>query len=92
MIGTVYRSNLKAMLILPKIQLPFTTMEQLAATDIQVVAIKGSLVDHAVSVSDVDWKESFLVMSTFFNFSLNAIATIIMEHIYCGCIDGLQTP
>ncbi|KAK3891584.1 hypothetical protein Pcinc_004531 [Petrolisthes cinctipes] len=48
-IATVYRSNLKAMLILPKIQLPFTTFEQLAATDIHVVFVKGSLVDHALS-------------------------------------------
>ncbi|XP_047484984.1 glutamate receptor ionotropic, kainate 2-like [Penaeus chinensis] len=45
-IGTVYRSNLKAMLILPKVSLPFTNIEEFLETDIPVHIIEGSLSDE----------------------------------------------
>ncbi|XP_047480388.1 uncharacterized protein LOC125032987 isoform X2 [Penaeus chinensis] len=45
-ISTVYRSNLKAMLILPKVNLPFTTVSEFLQTDIPLHIIEGSLADH----------------------------------------------
>lgn len=50
-LGTVYRSNLKAMLILPKIQVPFNSFEQLVATNVPVHVIKGSIFDNDEKVS-----------------------------------------
>ena len=41
-LGTVYRSNLKAMLIIPKLELPFDTLEQLIESGIPVAVIKGT--------------------------------------------------
>ena len=49
-VASVYRSNLKAMLILPRTPFPFTTVNELAATDIPAYVIKGSLIDHAMKV------------------------------------------
>ncbi|XP_042870069.1 glutamate receptor ionotropic, kainate 4-like [Penaeus japonicus] len=51
-ISTVYRSNLKAMLILPKVNLPFTTVDEFLQTDIPLHIIEGSLADHFTKVSD----------------------------------------
>ncbi|KAK3856511.1 hypothetical protein Pcinc_037167 [Petrolisthes cinctipes] len=41
---TVYRSNLKAMLIAPSLRLPFNSMEELVQTDIPTLVAKGSMV------------------------------------------------
>lgn len=49
-ISTVYRSNLKAMLILPKVNLPFTTVSEFLQTDIPLFIIEGSLADHFTKV------------------------------------------
>lgn len=49
-ISTVYRSNLKAMLILPKVNLPFTTISEFLQTDIPLHIIEGSLADHYTKV------------------------------------------
>ncbi|XP_047480192.1 glutamate receptor ionotropic, delta-2-like [Penaeus chinensis] len=35
-LGVVYRGNLKAMLILPKVELPFNSLKELAASDVKV--------------------------------------------------------
>ncbi|XP_042203989.1 glutamate receptor 1-like [Homarus americanus] len=43
-LGSVYRSNLKAMLILPKLRLPFNSLEELVQTDIPCIVLNGSLV------------------------------------------------
>ncbi|XP_069974761.1 glutamate receptor ionotropic, delta-2-like [Penaeus vannamei] len=47
-IASVYRSNLKAMLILPKLRLPFDSMEELVETDIPCNVPKGSMLYQAV--------------------------------------------
>ncbi|XP_047487934.1 glutamate receptor ionotropic, kainate glr-3-like [Penaeus chinensis] len=47
-IASVYRSNLKAMLILPKLKLPFDSMEELVETDIPCNVPKGSMLYQAV--------------------------------------------
>ncbi|XP_042876135.1 glutamate receptor ionotropic, kainate 5-like [Penaeus japonicus] len=46
-IGSVYRSNLKAMLILPKVRLPFDSMEELVETDIPCNVPKGRINKHS---------------------------------------------
>lgn len=56
-VATVYRSNLMAMLISPKVKLPFDSLEELGHTDITVWAPTGSLFHDAVNVScDLRWK------------------------------------
>ncbi|XP_069987004.1 glutamate receptor ionotropic, kainate 3-like [Penaeus vannamei] len=47
-IGTVYRSNLKAMLILPKVVLPFDTFEEFAEVDVRGYIILGGILDVAL--------------------------------------------
>ncbi|MPD06808.1 hypothetical protein E2C01_102636 [Portunus trituberculatus] len=41
-LGSVYRSNLKAMIIYPRIHLPFSTLDELQRTDISAVIFNGS--------------------------------------------------
>ncbi|XP_047483015.1 glutamate receptor 4-like [Penaeus chinensis] len=53
-VGAVYRSNLKAMLILPKFYLPFDTLAQFAATDIQLFTSKSGLMDRAIQEAPPD--------------------------------------
>ncbi|XP_063852273.1 uncharacterized protein LOC135095398 [Scylla paramamosain] len=43
-VGIVYRSNLKAMLIAPKLRLPFDSMEELVETDIPCLVLEGSMI------------------------------------------------
>ncbi|XP_045121745.1 glutamate receptor ionotropic, delta-1-like isoform X2 [Portunus trituberculatus] len=45
-ISVVYRSNLKAMLISPKLRLPFDNVEEFLETDIPVLVLKGSMMDR----------------------------------------------
>ncbi|XP_068208371.1 glutamate receptor-like [Palaemon carinicauda] len=47
-VNTVYRSNLKAMLILPKVQLPFDSMEELVQTGIKTYVPAGSYMYQAM--------------------------------------------
>ncbi|XP_071538211.1 glutamate receptor ionotropic, delta-2-like [Panulirus ornatus] len=47
-VGTIYRSNLKAMLILPKVDLPFNTLDQLVSTKIPVYIIPSSAIYRAI--------------------------------------------
>ncbi|XP_063841094.1 glutamate receptor ionotropic, kainate glr-3-like [Scylla paramamosain] len=42
-IGIVYRSNLKAMLIAPKLRLPFDSMEELLETNIPCLVLEGTM-------------------------------------------------
>ncbi|XP_064098726.1 uncharacterized protein LOC135209919 [Macrobrachium nipponense] len=51
---TVYRSNLKAMLILPKVVLPFDNLEQLAETNLRVWTPVGSVLHGAVETGRCD--------------------------------------
>ncbi|KAK4324562.1 hypothetical protein Pmani_004811 [Petrolisthes manimaculis] len=53
-LATVYRSNLKAMLILPKITLPFNNIEELTNANIPVWAAIGSSMHRAVYFADPD--------------------------------------
>ena len=50
-ISTVYRSNLKAMLIIPKLELPFDSLEELVESGISVAVIEGSTMHLDVVVS-----------------------------------------
>ncbi|XP_047482975.1 glutamate receptor ionotropic, delta-1-like [Penaeus chinensis] len=47
-VGSVYRSNLKAMLILPKVVIPFETFEEFAKVDIRGYIILGGILDVAL--------------------------------------------
>lgn len=49
-VGSVYRSNLKAMLILPKLRLPFDNLQELTQTDIPCVVPAGSALMHIILV------------------------------------------
>ncbi|XP_042205682.1 glutamate receptor ionotropic, kainate 4-like isoform X2 [Homarus americanus] len=50
-LSLVYRCNLKAMLIMPKVQVPFNSLEELMETDIHVVLPKGTLIHEFVTVA-----------------------------------------
>ncbi|XP_037803396.1 glutamate receptor-like [Penaeus monodon] len=47
-VGSVYRSNLKAMLILPKLRLPFDNVNELTQTDIPCLVPAGSALMHII--------------------------------------------
>ncbi|XP_069987000.1 glutamate receptor 4-like [Penaeus vannamei] len=51
-IGTVYRSNLKAMLILPKVVLPFDTFEEFAEVEVPGHLILGGVLEVASQGAD----------------------------------------
>ncbi|XP_063591894.1 glutamate [NMDA] receptor subunit 1-like [Penaeus indicus] len=53
-VGAVYRSNLKAMLILPKFSLPFDSLAQFVETDIQLFTAKNALMDRAIQEAPPD--------------------------------------
>ncbi|XP_063842167.1 uncharacterized protein LOC135089913 [Scylla paramamosain] len=43
-LGSVYRSNLKAMIILPRIDLPFSSLDELAESNIDSILVNGSAI------------------------------------------------
>ncbi|XP_042234601.1 glutamate receptor 4-like [Homarus americanus] len=47
-LGTVYRSNLKAMLIIPKISLPFDNLEELVDSGTPTIVIESSMLHQAI--------------------------------------------
>ncbi|ROT67309.1 Variant Ionotropic Glutamate Receptor [Penaeus vannamei] len=47
-VGSVYRSNLKAMLTLPKLRLPFDSLDDLVKTDIPTYITEGSMLHQAL--------------------------------------------
>lgn len=49
-LGSVYRSNLKAMLILPRVRLPFDTLQELADSHIPLYSAPGNAAHQAVMV------------------------------------------
>lgn len=49
-VGSVYRSNLKAMLTLPKLRLPFDSLDDLVETDIPTYITEGSMLHQALMV------------------------------------------
>ncbi|XP_047488141.1 glutamate receptor ionotropic, kainate glr-3-like [Penaeus chinensis] len=49
-VGSVYRSNLKAMLTLPKLRLPFNSLDDLVETDIPTYITEGSMLHQALMV------------------------------------------
>ncbi|XP_042856795.1 glutamate receptor-like [Penaeus japonicus] len=51
-VGTVYRSNLKAMLILPKVVLPFDNFEEFAEVDLPGQLILGGVLEVASREAD----------------------------------------
>ncbi|XP_042888517.1 glutamate receptor-like [Penaeus japonicus] len=50
-VNTVYRSNLKAMLILPRLDLPFDTLSELVETNIKTYVSPGSFIHRTVMKS-----------------------------------------
>ncbi|XP_047497355.1 glutamate receptor-like [Penaeus chinensis] len=50
---TVYRSNLKAMLIMPRIALPFDSLKELSESDIVMYVTKGNYFHDYVMASDL---------------------------------------
>ncbi|XP_063615597.1 uncharacterized protein LOC134788694, partial [Penaeus indicus] len=53
-LGVVYRGNLKAMLILPKVVLPFDTLQELTETNIPIWIPEGNLVHKAIMAATPD--------------------------------------
>ncbi|XP_042886746.1 glutamate receptor ionotropic, kainate 1-like [Penaeus japonicus] len=53
-VGTVYRSNLKAMLILPKFTLPFDNLAEFVDTDIPLFTSKNAFMDRAIQEAPSD--------------------------------------
>ncbi|KAK8392790.1 hypothetical protein O3P69_014907 [Scylla paramamosain] len=51
-LGTVYRSNLKALLIIPKLELPFDSMEDLIKSGITTAVLDGTSVHRDVMDSE----------------------------------------
>ena len=49
-LGSVYRSNLKAMIIYPRIQLPFSSLDELQRTDISAIIFNGSAIHEHIKV------------------------------------------
>lgn len=52
-VDTVYRSNLKAMIIIPKETLPFDTLEELARFPLPLSIIKYTIIHEVMDVSEV---------------------------------------
>lgn len=50
-LGVVYRSNLKAMLIIPKVNLPFNNVEELVKSGIPTGVVEGISMHHDIMVS-----------------------------------------
>ncbi|KAK8392342.1 hypothetical protein O3P69_014589 [Scylla paramamosain] len=50
-LGTVYRSNLKALLIIPKLELPFDSMEDLIKSGITTAVLAGTSVHMDVMLT-----------------------------------------
>ncbi|XP_068236124.1 glutamate [NMDA] receptor subunit 1-like [Palaemon carinicauda] len=50
-LGSVYRSNLKAMLIMPRLRLPFNNIEELVNSRIPTFVMKGSMLNQAMESS-----------------------------------------
>ncbi|KAK8395466.1 hypothetical protein O3P69_006258 [Scylla paramamosain] len=51
-VGAVYRSNLKAMLIIPKLELPFDSMEGLTESGLTTAVIEGTSMHLDVMKAD----------------------------------------
>ncbi|XP_045108670.1 glutamate receptor 1-like [Portunus trituberculatus] len=51
-LGSVYRSNLKAMIIYPRIHLPFSTLDELQRTDIPTIIFNGSQIHKHIMDAD----------------------------------------
>lgn len=60
-VGSVYRSNLKAMLILPKLRLPFDNVNELTQTDIPCLVPAGSALMHIILVQTTLCSLLFLI-------------------------------
>ncbi|XP_063849716.1 glutamate receptor 1-like [Scylla paramamosain] len=51
-LASVYRSNLKAMLIIPKVNLPFDSLEELADSGISAGVFEGTTIHHQILEAD----------------------------------------
>ncbi|KAK8396080.1 hypothetical protein O3P69_005292 [Scylla paramamosain] len=51
-LGSVYRSNLKAMIIYPRINLPFSSLDELQASDISAIIFNGSAIHNHIKDAD----------------------------------------
>ena len=51
-VSSVYRSNLKAMLIIPKVNLPFDNLEELVEAGTPTMVIESSLLHRSILVSN----------------------------------------
>ncbi|XP_050738761.1 glutamate [NMDA] receptor subunit 1-like isoform X2 [Eriocheir sinensis] len=71
---TVYGSSLKAMLILPRVPLPFTTLEGLAASGITFLTVNGTFMDTIVKHAPAD--STFGRIRKHTNITHNVVSTI----------------
>lgn len=70
-LGTVYRSNLKAMLILPRINFPFNSLEELTHTSIPCFVMEDTLAHKHIMVSA-------LLLTVL------RVVIIFLEYIFCA--------
>ncbi|MPC41931.1 hypothetical protein E2C01_035542 [Portunus trituberculatus] len=52
-LATVYRSNLKAMLILPHLSLPFNSLDEFVQTDINCFVVESSVIHDTIQVRKI---------------------------------------
>ncbi|XP_037800545.1 glutamate receptor 2-like isoform X2 [Penaeus monodon] len=86
-ISTVYRSNLKAMLILPKVNLPFTTISEFLQTDIPLYIIEGSLADHYTKGAEPNSSLARLRAKA----RVNTDVIIAIKEVYMGEVTGISS-
>ncbi|KAK8381595.1 hypothetical protein O3P69_018583 [Scylla paramamosain] len=73
-LGAVYRSNLKAMLIIPKINLPFDNLDELYTSDITIAVVEGASMhlDVVLSVTPAKYPRSLFTKEE----ALQSVGTI----------------
>lgn len=63
-IGTVYKSNLTAMLSMPRVVRPFDSLEELVESNVPFYFYNGSLVENAAQVNTYIFRVGFLYVKS----------------------------
>lgn len=80
-LSSVYSSNLKAMLIYPKVDLPFTSLKELAGSGIPAAVSNGSAVHRQIMVRLVIILV-FAAFSTCKNISVSTFRVIMLNMLF----------
>ncbi|XP_047476222.1 glutamate [NMDA] receptor subunit 1-like [Penaeus chinensis] len=90
-VATVYRSNLKAMLILPKLVLPFNSLEELVETDLPVWIRMGSNAHEAIVNADANTTLGKLRKQMYHGHRFEAVTRLDSgEHVLAVPLSSLQ--